>query len=80
VDFDTITLLLGMMIVVASLRLSGFFAVANAWVGAHARRPLILLGAVERPLLWTRRTRECVDAARPHILPRPSERPFVQHF
>jgi Citrate transporter len=46
VDFDTITLLLGMMIVVASLRLSGFFAIANAWVIAHARRPLILLGAV----------------------------------
>ena len=46
VDFDTITLLLGMMIVVASLRLSGFFAVANAWVRARARRPLILLGAV----------------------------------
>jgi Na+/H+ antiporter NhaD/arsenite permease-like protein len=46
VDLDTITLLLGMMIIVANLRLSGFFAVANAWVGAHARRPLILLGAV----------------------------------
>jgi Na+/H+ antiporter NhaD/arsenite permease-like protein len=46
VDFDTITLLLGVMIVVASLRLSGFFAFANAWVMAHARRPLILLGAV----------------------------------
>ncbi len=46
IDLDTITLLLGMMIVVANLRLSGFFAVANGWVGAHARRPLILLGAV----------------------------------
>jgi Na+/H+ antiporter NhaD/arsenite permease-like protein len=46
VDLATITLLLGMMIVVASLRLSGFFAVANAWVGAHARRPLILLGVI----------------------------------
>jgi len=46
VDLDTITLLLGMMIVVASLRLSGFFAVANGWVKAHARRPLILLAAV----------------------------------
>ncbi len=46
VDLDTITLLLGMMIVVASLRLSGFFAVATAWVGAHTKRPLILLGAV----------------------------------
>ncbi len=30
VDGDTITLLLGMMIVVASLRLSGFFAVAGS--------------------------------------------------
>jgi Na+/H+ antiporter NhaD/arsenite permease-like protein len=39
VDLDTITLLLGMMIVVANLRLSGFFAVANAWVMAHARSP-----------------------------------------
>src|ERR1700675_706933 len=46
IDLDTITLLLGMMIVVASLRLSGFFALANAWVMAHARQPLILLGAV----------------------------------
>src|SRR6202140_2099375 len=46
VDLDTITLLLGMMIVVANLRLSGFFAVATAWVREHARRPLILLGAI----------------------------------
>jgi len=46
VDLDTITLLLGMMIVVASLRLSGFFGVATAWVMMHARRPLILLGAI----------------------------------
>jgi len=46
VDLDTITLLLGMMIVVASLRLSGFFTIATAWVRAHASRPLVLLGAV----------------------------------
>jgi Na+/H+ antiporter NhaD/arsenite permease-like protein len=46
VDLDTITLLLGVMIVVASLRLSGFFALANAWVIERARRPLILLGAI----------------------------------
>jgi Na+/H+ antiporter NhaD/arsenite permease-like protein len=46
IDMETITLLLGMMIVVANLRLSGFFALSNAWVMAHARRPLILLGAV----------------------------------
>ena len=56
IDFDTITLLLGMMIVVASLRLSGFFAVATAWVMVHARRPLMLLGAVVArvsfPLSW----------------------------
>ena len=46
VDLDTITLLLGMMIVVASLRLSGFFAVATAWVMTHAGQPLILLAAI----------------------------------
>jgi Na+/H+ antiporter NhaD/arsenite permease-like protein len=46
IDLDTITLLLGMMIVVANLRLSGFFAVATAWLMAHASRPLILLAAV----------------------------------
>ena len=46
VDLDTITLLLGMMIVVASLRLSGFFAIASAWVMERAKRPLILLCAV----------------------------------
>src|SRR5271165_5788722 len=40
IDLDTITLLLGMMIVVASLRLSGFFAVATTWVAEHARGPL----------------------------------------
>ena len=38
-SITTTTLLLGMMIVVASLRLSGFFAVATAWVRAHARSP-----------------------------------------
>jgi Na+/H+ antiporter NhaD/arsenite permease-like protein len=46
VDVDTITLLLGTMIVVASLRLSGFFAIATAWVAERARAPLILLCGV----------------------------------
>jgi Na+/H+ antiporter NhaD/arsenite permease-like protein len=46
VDLDTIVLLLGVMIIVASLRLSGFFAVANAWVMERAKRPLILLTAI----------------------------------
>ena len=46
VDLDTITLLLGMMIVVANLRLSGFFAIANEWVIERANRPLILLCAI----------------------------------
>ena len=46
VDFGTIALLLGIMIVVANLRLSGFFALANAWVGRHVRRPITLLAAV----------------------------------
>ena len=46
IDLDTITLLLGMMIVVANLRLSGFFALATIWVARRARRPLLLLGAI----------------------------------
>ncbi len=46
VDLDTLTLLLGMMIVVANLRLSGFFAQANAWVMRRAHHPLLLLAAV----------------------------------
>ena len=46
VDLDTLTLLLGMMIVVASLRLSGFFALATAWVVRRASNPLLLLCAV----------------------------------
>lgn len=46
IDFDTITLLLGMMIVVANLRLSGFFSVVNGWVVTRARHPLLLLAAV----------------------------------
>jgi Na+/H+ antiporter NhaD/arsenite permease-like protein len=46
VDLDTITLLLGMMIIVASLRLSGFFSIAAVWVMERAKGPLILLAAV----------------------------------
>jgi Na+/H+ antiporter NhaD/arsenite permease-like protein len=46
VDLDTLTLLLGMMIVVAHLRLSGFFSLATAWVIRRAHRPLMLLIAV----------------------------------
>src|SRR5438132_11706402 len=46
VDLDTLTLLLGMMIVVANLRLSGFFALVNAWVVRRAHRPITLLVAV----------------------------------
>src|SRR5467141_4744571 len=46
VDLDTLTLLLGMMIVVANLRLSGFFAQASAWMMRRAHHPLALLAAV----------------------------------
>jgi Na+/H+ antiporter NhaD/arsenite permease-like protein len=46
VDLDTITLLLGMMILVASLRLSGFFAIATTWMMEHAKSPVRLLFAV----------------------------------
>src|ERR1019366_8258156 len=46
VDFGTIVLLLGVMIVVANLRLSGFFGLVNAWVARHVHRPIALLVAV----------------------------------
>jgi len=46
IDLDTITLLLGMMIVVANLRLSGFFRMVNAWAVRRAHHPMILLAAV----------------------------------
>jgi Na+/H+ antiporter NhaD/arsenite permease-like protein len=46
VDMETIILLLGMMIVVANLRLSGFFRLATAWAIARAGSPLALLGAI----------------------------------
>jgi Na+/H+ antiporter NhaD/arsenite permease-like protein len=46
IDLDTITLLLGMMIVVANLRVSGFFRLVNAWIATHVRRPITLLVAV----------------------------------
>ncbi len=46
IDFDTIGLLLGMMIVVGNLRLSGFFRLVTNWVVTRARHPLLLLAAV----------------------------------
>ena len=46
IDFATLALLLGMMIVVGNLRLSGFFRLVNNWVVRRARHPLLLLFAV----------------------------------
>jgi Na+/H+ antiporter NhaD/arsenite permease-like protein len=46
VNSDTLVLLFGMMIVVANLRLSGFFALVSARVVEHAHRPLILLAGI----------------------------------
>jgi Na+/H+ antiporter NhaD/arsenite permease-like protein len=46
IDFDTITLLLGMMIVVANLRICGFFRLVTDWIATHVRRPLALLVAI----------------------------------
>jgi Na+/H+ antiporter NhaD/arsenite permease-like protein len=46
VNLDTLALLLGMMIVVAHLRLSGFFRLVTSWALAHAHSPLILLATV----------------------------------
>lgn len=46
INFDTITLLLGMMIIVANLRLAGFFDLAAVWISRHTHRPLVLLVGV----------------------------------
>jgi Na+/H+ antiporter NhaD/arsenite permease-like protein len=46
VDFNTVVLLLGMMIVVANLRLSGFFRIITHWIAGHVKRPITLLGMV----------------------------------
>jgi Na+/H+ antiporter NhaD/arsenite permease-like protein len=46
INYDTIMLLFGMMIVVANLRLSGFFTVVGRWVVEHAHRPVLLLAGV----------------------------------
>ncbi|MBU6497197.1 MAG: anion transporter [Rhodospirillales bacterium] len=46
IDFDTVALLLGMMIVVANLRLAGFFALVTAFVVGRARHPLQILAGV----------------------------------
>ena len=43
VNYDTVILLFGMMIVVANLRLSGVFSLVASWVVEHAHRPLRLL-------------------------------------
>lgn len=46
IDFDTITLLLGVMVVVANLRLSGLLGFASGWMIERARHPMTLLVAV----------------------------------
>ena len=45
IHLDTIVLLFGMMIVVANLRLSGFFSLVAEWTLEHARHPITLLAA-----------------------------------
>lgn len=46
VNHETLILLFGMMIVVANLRLSGFFAMVSAWAVEHTHHPLALLAAI----------------------------------
>jgi Na+/H+ antiporter NhaD/arsenite permease-like protein len=43
IDLNTLALLLGMMIVVAHLKLSGFFRLVSGWALTHAHSPLLLL-------------------------------------
>ena len=46
VDLNTLVLLLGMMILVANLRLAGFFALAARWTALQARHPVTLLAGI----------------------------------
>ena len=46
VDLDAIALLLGMMIIVAQLRVSGFFELATGFAIRRAHGPLVLLTAI----------------------------------
>jgi Na+/H+ antiporter NhaD/arsenite permease-like protein len=46
INYDTIILLFGMMIVVANLRLSGFFTAVSEAVVQHAHHPRALLAAI----------------------------------
>ena len=46
IDASTLLLLLGMMILVANLRLAGFFGLTTRWAAARAHRPVLLLTAI----------------------------------
>ncbi|MGA2636972.1 anion transporter [Methylocella sp.] len=46
IDLDTIALLIGMMIIIAQLRVSGFFELAGGFALKRARGPLTLLAAI----------------------------------
>ncbi|MDX2154483.1 MAG: anion transporter [Bryobacteraceae bacterium] len=46
IDFRTLALLTGMMIVIANLRLAGFFRLVATWALRHAHAPRSLLAAV----------------------------------
>ncbi len=46
IDFDTLVLLLGMMVVVANLRLAGFFGLVTGWVVRRAGHPAALLAGI----------------------------------
>ena len=46
IDFNTVALLLGMMILVANLRLAGFFGLVTEFAVRRAHHPLVLLAVV----------------------------------
>ncbi|MFA5859026.1 MAG: anion transporter [Elusimicrobiota bacterium] len=46
IDFNTIILLLGMMMVASNLRIAGFFAVVSDVIKKHCHNPVLLLAAV----------------------------------
>ena len=49
IDLDTITLLLGMMILTAHLRLAGFFRLVSGWAVTRAHHPVLIVRRRDKP-------------------------------
>ena len=63
VDYETIVLLFGMMVVVAYLRMAGFFALATERIAARCSGPLTLLAVTIASRASSRRSSSTTSSA-----------------